>query len=87
MAKGSPITALARGLIACAIGTLATDALWYRRYRADGASDSFPAWQSSDANSFDDSGAPAQVGKLALESVTDIELKPEAAGTTTNVVH
>ena len=87
MPNRSPIASITGGLIAGAIGTLAMDALWYRRYRADGGTDSFASWEFSDADSFSDAGAPAQVGKRVLEAVTDVEVEPEAAGATTNVVH
>ena len=87
MPNRSPIASITGGLIAGAIGTLAMDALWYRRYRADGGTDSFASWEFSDADSFSDAGAPAQVGKRVLEAVTDVEVEPEAAGATTTVVH
>jgi hypothetical protein len=87
MSKRSPISSIAGGLLAGAIGTIAMDALWYRRYRAAGGTDNFASWEFSDADSISDAGAPAQVGKQIIEAVSDVELTPEDAGTATNVVH
>ena len=77
-----------RGAIAGAIATAAMDAVWYRRYRAGGGQDPFPAWEfSASATGFgDDAPAPARVGKH-LADAARIELPDSASGTTNNVVH
>lgn len=78
---------LAKGILAGAVGTLAMDAVWFRRYRSDGGEDSFAEWEfSADTASFDDAGAPAQIGRIAADKV-GVELPDETAGLTNNVVH
>lgn len=78
---------LLTGAIAGAIGTLAMDLLLYRRYRSGGGKESFTDWEFSAAtSSFDDAGAPAQVGRR-LASAVGIDLPPKSAGLTNNAVH
>ena len=44
----STVDSILRGVAASAVGTLAMDALLYRRYRHGGGSAAFPAWESSE---------------------------------------
>lgn len=82
------IAALVRGAIAGAVGTAAMDALWYRRYRRDGGEDGFIDWEfSTGTSSYDDAAAPAQVGKLVVETVTGSTPPDESAGLINDVVH
>lgn len=74
------------GAVAGAVGTLAMDLTWWGRHRASGGEQSFPEWDVATTASFDEAGAPAQVGRKVAE-VADVDLPDEAAGTTTNVVH
>lgn len=74
------------GAVAGAVGTLAMDLVWYARHRAQGGQQSFTDWDTATADSFDEAGAPARVGKKVADAA-DVELPDEAAGTTTNVVH
>jgi len=84
----TPLGAIARGAAAGAVGTLAMDLIWYRRYRRDGGEDRFADWDfSAGTKSYDDAGAPAQVGKRIVEGVFQTELPPESAALTNNVVH
>jgi hypothetical protein len=77
-----------RGVAASAVGTLAMDALLYRRYRHDGGKASFPDWESSEGVvSWDDAPAPALVAKRLLERVLDHELAPRYARLLNNVTH
>lgn len=81
------ITTIATGAAAGSVGTLAMDALWFRRAKRSGSDASFTEWEfGGDAESFDDSGAPAQVGRK-LAAMVGIDLPDRAAGTTNNVVH
>ena len=82
----SAIGTLVRGAAAGAVGGLAMDLLWYRRYRAGDGDDPFAEWELSSATSFDDAGAPAQVGRR-VAGLVGVDLPDEAAGTTNNVVH
>lgn len=84
----SPLRAITRGIVAGAVGTLAMDLLWYSRYRRGGGKDGFVSWEfSSSATSFEDAGAPAQVGKRFVRSVMRKDLPDRAAALTNNVVH
>lgn len=84
----TPLGAVARGLAAGAAGTLAMDLVWYSRYRRGGGEDRFTDWEfSSSTKSFDEAGAPAQVGKRIVEGLFQTELPPESAAFTNNVVH
>lgn len=90
MARGrtSPLPALAAGMVAGAAGTLAMDLLWFRRYRAGGGEDSFTDWEfSAGTKSYEDAGAPAQVGRRVVERVLPVELPPESAALVNNVTH
>ena len=77
---------LARGVLAGAAGTLAMDLLWWSRARRSGSDAAFLEWELDDSGSFDDAGAPAQVGRRAA-ALVGVDLPDEVAGTTTNVVH
>lgn len=75
------------GAAAGAAGTAAMDLLWFRRAKASGTEDNFGDWEfSGDTKSFNDAGAPAQVGRKAASAV-GVDLPDEAAGTTTDLVH
>ena len=78
---------LIRGVVAGAIGTIAMDALWYRRYRRGGGAASAVAWEfDAQATDFDGAPAPAKVGKRIAEAV-GIDLPDSSVSTTNNVVH
>ena len=80
-------TTIVTGAAAGSVGTLAMDTLWFRRARTSGSDAGFAAWEfSGDAASFDDAGAPAQVGRK-LAAALGIDLPDRAAGTTNDIVH
>jgi hypothetical protein len=84
----SPRDSILRGAAAAALGTLAMDALLYRRYRRGGGDATFPAWESSEGlDSWDDAPAPALVAKRLLEGVSRHELAPEHARLLNNATH
>lgn len=84
----TPAAALVRGAAAGLAGTLAMDALWYRRYRRGGGTDGFLDWELSAATkSYEQAGAPAQVGKRIVEGYLQRELPPASAGMMNNAVH
>lgn len=87
MALTASLASAGKGLLAGAAGTLAMDALWYRRSQADGGDAGFLDWELSDAESFDDAGAPAQTAKKIVETATPLELPDSAAGAANNTVH
>lgn len=82
------LKASTKGAVAGLVGTLAMDAVWYRRYRRDGGEDGFVAWETSaGTESYDEAGAPAQVGKRIAEAALHRDLPPSSARTMNNVVH
>lgn len=88
MAKPSPLAAVVKGAIAGAVGTLCMDLLWYSRYRKGGGEEEFVDWEfSAGTESYDEAGAPAQVGRRVLEGYLGRSLKPSSAGFVNDVVH
>jgi hypothetical protein len=84
----TPIGAIARGLLAGAVGTAAMDALLFIRYRRGGGTSDFEAWETSSAlASWDGAPAPAQVGKRLVEGLFDVELPPRRARSMNNLTH
>lgn len=77
---------VAWGLIAGVAGTVAMDALWYRRYRAGGGTQGFIEWEFTESDEFEDAGAPAQIGERIAEGV-GVELPERSAGVVNDVVH
>src|SRR5215213_7799809 len=83
-----PVGALARGLAASALGTLAMDSFLYRRYRREGGESGFRDWElSAGLDSWDDAPAPARVGKRLVEGLLRRELSPQHARLLNNVTH
>jgi hypothetical protein len=75
------------GAVAGSVGTLAMDTLWFRRARRSGTDAGFAEWEfGGNAESFDDAGAPAQVGRK-LAAAVGIDIADRAAATTNDVVH
>jgi hypothetical protein len=86
--RSSPLGVVLRGVAAGAVGTVAMDLVWYRRYRRGGGEGSFVDWEfSAGTKSWEDAGAPAQVGKRVLEGFLQREVPAEAAAMTNNAVH
>jgi hypothetical protein len=86
--RATTATAVLKGAVAGLAGTMVMDLLWYRRYRRDGGQDGFLAWESSaGTTSYDQAGAPAQVGKVIVEGYLHRELPPQSARAMNNAVH
>lgn len=84
----SPLGAVIAGAVAGAVGTVAMDAVWYRRYQRGGGEDSPVDWEfSAGASKWDDVSAPGQVGRRVVEGFLGHELPDRWARTTQNVVH
>ena len=77
---------LVKGAVAGAVGTVAMDTLWYRRYREGGGEAGFTDWEFTDADSVEEAGAPAQFADTVTDPV-GIEIADEHAGTVTDAVH
>ncbi len=79
---------LRRGLVAGAVGTLAMDLVWFRRYKRGGGEDGFVDWEfSRGLASWEDAGAPAQIGKRLFEAVFRRDLAGQRAGLVNDVMH
>jgi hypothetical protein len=84
----SALASAVRGAAASAPGTLAMDALLYRRYRHDGGNAAFPAWESSEGlATWENAPAPALVAKRLLEAVLKHDLAPRYARLLNNATH
>ena len=84
----SALSSSIRGVGASAVGTLAMDALLYRRYRGGGGRTAFVSWETSDGvDSWDGAPAPALVAKRVLETVTKHDVPPRYARTLNNLTH
>ena len=82
------MTSILRGVAASAVGTLAMDALLYRRYRRGGGDVAFPDWESSKGLvSWENAPAPALVAKRFLEDVLGHDLSPRYARLVNNITH
>jgi hypothetical protein len=79
-----------RGFVKAAVvgvvATAAMDAVWYRRHRAAGGSETFLHWEFAAPDSFDDAPAPAKVAKWAADRI-GVALPDSAAGAANNLVH
>lgn len=79
--------AIVGGVVAGAVGTLAMDLVWWRRYRSGGGEDGFVAWDiSTGTSSFEEAAAPAQVGRRVAATV-GVDLPDSSAALTNNAVH
>jgi hypothetical protein len=84
----TPLGAVVRGAAAGAVGTIAMDLLWFRRYQRNGGNSGFLEWESSAGlNSWDDAPAPAQFGRRLIQVVFQRELPPERARLVNAIVH
>jgi hypothetical protein len=84
----SVLPSIIRGVDASAVGTLAMDALLYRRFSDSGGRSAFVAWETSEGvESWEGAPAPALVAKRLLEWVTKREVPPKYVRTLNNVTH
>jgi hypothetical protein len=84
----TPLGAIARGLLAGAVGTAAMDALLFARYRRGGGEQRAAAWETSAGlSAWEDAPAPAQVGRRLVEGLFQVELDPRRARLVNNVTH
>lgn len=84
----TPVGAVARGLVAGALGTAAMDTFLFARYRRNGGDISAQQWESSaGVTSWEQAPAPALVGKRLVEGLFGIQLAPRRARLVNNVMH
>lgn len=75
------------GAVGGALGTLAMDLVWYRRFRKGGGSQAFIDWETSDGTyGYEDAGAPARTAK-AMADMVGVDLPDSSARLANNVVH
>lgn len=87
-ARTTPVGAVARGLVAATVGTLAMDLTLYVRYKRGGGKDRFRDWElSTEVQSWDDAPAPAQVGRRLVEGVFRRQLPDQRAALVNNITH
>jgi hypothetical protein len=83
----TPLGAVARGAIAGAIGTVAMDVVWFRRYKREGGELGFVEWEFSSKPDWGEVSAPGQVGKRIIEGFLQRDLPAESAPLVNNVMH
>lgn len=84
----TPLGAVLRGAAAGAVGTVAMDLLWFRRYWLGGGDSGFVEWEfPAGPSSWDDAAVPAQFGRRLIQVVFQRELPPERARLVNTIVH
>jgi hypothetical protein len=77
-----------RAAVAGVAGTLAMDALWYRRYRQGDGRDPFLAWEvTRQVDTWEHAPAPAQMARKLIETATGNAVPVERAAALNNVMH
>ena len=88
MSPGRVAVSLLRGAVAGAIGTVAMDLLWYRRYRGGGGTSSFADWEfRTKPTCWGAAPAPAQAGRILIRKATGNDVPIAQAATVTAVMH
>lgn len=83
----SLVRSAVNGAISGAVGTLAMDLVWYRRFRQGGGSQPFIEWETSDGTKgYEGAGAPARTAK-AIADLVGVVLPDSSARAANNVVH
>ncbi|NEN05820.1 DUF1440 domain-containing protein [Diaminobutyricibacter tongyongensis] len=84
----TPVGALARGVAAGLIGTMAMDLWLYGQYRRQHGTEPFREWEfSADVTDWDKAPAPAQVGRRIVEGLYEVKLPDSRAALANNVMH
>lgn len=84
----TPVAAVANGLVAGVVGTLAMDVSLFVRYKRGGGEDRFLPWESSAGlHDWKQAPAPAHVGKRLVEGLFQRELPATSAPTVNNATH
>jgi hypothetical protein len=84
----TPLAALARGVVAGAVGTAAMDLVQFARHRLGGGQERLLAWEfSAGLKDWGQAPAPAQLGKRIVEGAVQRQLPPERAALVNNLMH
>jgi hypothetical protein len=87
-ARPTPLSAVATGLVAAMVGTLAMDLTMFLQYKHDNGKDRFRDWEfSADVKTWADAPAPAQIGRRLVEGVFRRQLPDERAPLVNNITH
>jgi len=84
----TPAGAVARGLVAATVGTVAMDLLLFARYKKGGGKERLRDWEfSADVKAWADAPAPAQVGRRLYEGLFQVQLPDSKAVLVNNITH
>jgi hypothetical protein len=82
-----PLTAVAAGLLAGAVGTVCLDAVQYLKYRRAGGTDSPAAWEFAPVENWETAPDPGQVAKRVIEGFTQRKLPDRSAWLISTIAH
>jgi hypothetical protein len=82
-----PLTAVAAGLLAGAVGTVCLDAVQYLKYRRAGGTDGPVAWEFAPVESWETAPDPGQVAKRVIEGFTQRKLPDRSAWLISTIAH
>src|ERR1700750_1156195 len=82
-----PLTAVAAGLLAGAVGTVCLDAVQYLKYRRAGGTDSPVAWEFAPVENWEAAPDPGQVAKRVIEGFTQRKLPDRSAWLISTIAH
>ena len=69
-------------------GTVAMDALWYRRYKSGGGDSRVLVWEfGAKPSSWEEAPAPARAGRVLAAKLLDYDVPIERAGLLANLMH
>jgi hypothetical protein len=83
----TPLAAVAGGLLAGAVGTVALDTVQYLRYRRKGGRSSPLSWEFAPVDSWESAPAPGQVAKRVIEGFTQRKLSDRWAFPVSTAMH
>jgi hypothetical protein len=83
----TPLGAVAGGLLAAAVGTVAMDAYRWLQTRRSGSTDSFLAWEFAPVENWDSAPEPGIVAKRVIEGFTQKPLPDRYAFATSTFMH
>jgi len=82
-----PLTAVAAGLLAGAVGTVCLDAVQYLKYRRTGGTDNPVAWEFAPVENWETAPDPGQVAKRVIEGFTQRKLPDRSAWLISTIAH
>jgi len=83
----TPLAAIAGGMLAGTVGTVAMDAVLYARYRRGGGKEAPLAWEFPPTETWQQASDPGQVAKRVIEGFTQRPLPDRWARTATIAAH